>query len=82
MKYIDEFRDGELAKGLAEVIAREANPGGSPMPGSVAAWRRTSVCPPAASADHAADSSARAPGGAARKRPIAARKAEARRPST
>ena len=26
MKYIDEFRDGELAKGLAEVIAREANP--------------------------------------------------------
>ena len=26
MKYIDEFRDGELAKGLAEGIAREANP--------------------------------------------------------
>ncbi|MBS1141889.1 MAG: Hydrogenase formation HypD protein [Proteobacteria bacterium] len=26
MKYIDEFRDGDVAKGLAEVIAREANP--------------------------------------------------------
>jgi hydrogenase expression/formation protein HypD len=26
MKYIDEFRDGEVAKGLAEVIGREANP--------------------------------------------------------
>jgi hydrogenase expression/formation protein HypD len=26
MKYIDEFRDGEVAKGLAEAIRREANP--------------------------------------------------------
>ncbi len=26
MKYIDEFRDGEIAKGLAEAIRREANP--------------------------------------------------------
>ena len=26
MKYIDEFRDGEVAKGLAEAISREANP--------------------------------------------------------
>ena len=26
MKYIDEFRDGEIAKGLAEVIRREADP--------------------------------------------------------
>lgn len=26
MKYIDEFRDGDLAKGLAGVIAREADP--------------------------------------------------------
>ncbi|AXS81186.1 hydrogenase formation protein HypD [Dechloromonas sp. HYN0024] len=26
MRYIDEFRDGELAKGLAEAIRREANP--------------------------------------------------------
>ncbi|MDP2880106.1 MAG: hydrogenase formation protein HypD [Azonexus sp.] len=26
MKYIDEFRDGEVAKSLAEVIRREANP--------------------------------------------------------
>ncbi len=26
MKYIDEFRDGEVAKGLAEVIRREADP--------------------------------------------------------
>ena len=24
MKYIDEFRDGEVAKGLAEAIRREA----------------------------------------------------------
>ncbi len=27
MKYIDEFRDGEVAKGLAEAIRREADPG-------------------------------------------------------
>ena len=26
MKYIDEFRDGERAKGLAAAIAREADP--------------------------------------------------------
>ena len=26
MKYIDEFRDGEVAKGLADAIRREANP--------------------------------------------------------
>ncbi len=29
MKYIDEFRDGELARGLAAAIAREASPGAS-----------------------------------------------------
>ena len=29
MKYIDEFRDGELARGLAAAIAREAAPGTS-----------------------------------------------------
>ena len=27
MKFVDEFRDGTLAKGLASAIAREANPG-------------------------------------------------------
>ena len=27
MKYIDEFRDGDLARGLAQAIAREARPG-------------------------------------------------------
>ncbi|HSN64043.1 MAG TPA: hydrogenase formation protein HypD, partial [Azonexus sp.] len=27
MKYIDEFRDGALAKGLSEAIRREAKPG-------------------------------------------------------
>jgi hydrogenase expression/formation protein HypD len=26
MKYVDEFRDGEIAKGLAQAIAREADP--------------------------------------------------------
>ena len=26
MKYVDEFRDGEVARGLAEAIAREARP--------------------------------------------------------
>ena len=26
MKYIDEFRDGEIAQKLATVIAREVNP--------------------------------------------------------
>ena len=27
MKYIDEFRDGELARGLASAIRREVRPG-------------------------------------------------------
>jgi hydrogenase expression/formation protein HypD len=26
VKYVDEFRDGELARGLAAAIAREARP--------------------------------------------------------
>ena len=27
MKYVDEYRDGELARGLAQAIAREVEPG-------------------------------------------------------
>ena len=47
----------------------EPERGGSPMPGSVAAWRRKSVCPPRARASRTSMSSARASGAAnARKR--------------